>query len=140
MGGLAILVVRKARATATGTSEKANANPRSRTSPLYKLKYPAMEPRGCVSQPELNNLLPPETSCWRGTLGAGAWCVHLDDGDHERISRAWSIAGHAAAAAYVLQGVWRQWLEKYGLSEPDCPVPNLFNRNSQIVGQGVVTT
>ena len=55
MGGLAILVVRKARAKATGTSEKANANPRSRTSPLYKLKYPAMEPRGCVSQPELKN-------------------------------------------------------------------------------------
>ena len=66
--------------------------------------------------------------------------MHLDDGDHERISRAWSIAGHAAAAAYVLQGVWRQWLEKYGLSEPDCPEPNAFNRNSQIVGQGVVTT
>ena len=52
----------------------------------------------------------------------------------------WSIAGHAAAAAYVLQGVWRQWLEKSGLSEADCPVPNLSNRNSQIVGQGVVTT
>ena len=72
-------------------------------------------------------------------FGVGSWGVHLNR-DHERICRSWSIAGHSAAAAYVLRGVWRQWLDLHGLSDEHCPVPNLFKKNSKIVAAGVVAS
>lgn len=106
-----------------GTSSKNKGHP------LYRKKFPAEMPKNAMTQKDLKAMLPPDTSCWRGLLGSGAWYIHVKH--HPRIARSWAHRGHYKAAMYVLRRAWEIYLEDYGLPLSDCPVPGLFRRSDQ---------
>ena len=103
---------------------KASGSARSKKSPLYKCRYPAAVPVDGLTQPQMKELLPPSASVWQGTVGSGSWSVHLPP--HSRIARAWTIAGHHAAALHLLRAVWQLWLDDNGLLPADCPIAGVF--------------
>ena len=92
--------------------------------PLYRRKFPAEVPKGAITQAEVKSLLPPSTSCWQGTLGAGSWNAHY--APYSRVTRAWSHNGHYEAAMWVLRAVWRLWLADHSLTEKECPIKGMF--------------
>ena len=93
---------------------------------LFRKKFLARVPAGAISQAELKQMLPPNSSCWKGNWGSGHWWCHYEP--HSRISRSWSIAGHKAAAMYCLKKVWGLWLTDNSLNKSDCPIVGLFGR------------
>jgi hypothetical protein len=110
--------------TAKGNTGQPSRNPRSRNSPLYKMKFAAVVPKNAITQKDMKDLIPPSTSVWQGRLGSGSWNAHYKP--HPRISRAWSISGHYEAACFVLKKTWALWLVDNGLSEADCPIKGVF--------------
>jgi hypothetical protein len=123
-GTVLLCVCRSFEKKAKKRAAQVSRNPRSKNSPLYKLKFPAAVPPDAISQPEMKDMLPPGASVWQGRLGSGAWCSHLPP--HPRISRSWALAGHREAAMFVLRHIWSLWLHDQGLQNTDCPVAGVF--------------
>lgn len=77
-----------------------------------------------IDQSQAKLYLPPEAHIWR-RHSPGEWNCHLPD--CRRISEAFGKHGSSELALReCLRRVWRQYLERSGLAEADCPIEGVF--------------
>jgi hypothetical protein len=77
-----------------------------------------------ISQGSAKELLPPDTSIWRG-LTRQEWCGHCPP--RKRIQSSWAEHTEGGAMLDVIKRLWLQWLELVGLGIEFCPWESLLD-------------